>query len=593
MYFSRIFEIIDFQLERYPQEVSFAHFSNNELKKISTKELVEKSNQLALGLLSLGLKKGDYVILYAQFGTFWWVALDIALQRLGVIVIPLHSSATDEQLHYIFEETEAKYCFVFHESQVLKLQQLMETKEIQSVSVISMKKNGTSINRSTILEHGRQQKMELLQPISETIGSDDVVTIIYTSGTIGKPKGVQLTHKNIISNILSVLSLLPVDAHQKAISFLPLSHIFERMVLYTYMAAGISVHFVRPNEMKERLPEVQPHIMTCVPRFLEVSFEKIMERVQSGNFLEKWIARWAIRVGEHYPLSGKVSWWYSFQLFFAKMLFFTPIKRTFGKNLEFVLVGAAALQTRLALLFSAAGLKIREGYGLTETSPVLAFNRFEPGSVLFGTVGIPIPSVEIKINEPDESGQGEIWAKGPNVMKGYFKNSALTQEVLTTDGWFKTGDIGQFINHRFLKITDRKKDIFKTSSGKYVSPLTLENRLKESPFVSQCLVYGAGKPMVIAIIIPNFSRLQEWAEAHQVHWTAPMYMIHNPEVMEFYENEIKHLNEGLEKHERIRKFILSADEWTIENELLTVTMKPKRTLILDKYEKEVEKLYYP
>jgi len=585
MYFDRLFDCLAFQQERYPQKVALSYAGSNGWIHHSIDEIIHLSNQLSVGLSEKGVKKGDNVCIISNYSNSWWIIVDVAIQQIGATVVPIHATATDEQIVYILKETDAAFCFVSNTELQERLSQLKE--DCPNFKEILFLKKSTIQNLTL---HSSPEKIAALEDFKKTIKGSDLATIIYTSGTTGEPKGVMLSHQNIVSNILSVITLLPVKPGDKAISFLPLSHIFERMVSYAYFTMGIQIHYVKANELRERMKEVKPDFMTCVPRLLEKMYEGVIQKVNGWYKIFRYFGWWAIRLGERYPIHGRLSMIYSIQLFFVRILFFNKIKKITGGNLDAVVVGAAALQPRLGRLFSAIGIKVREGYGLTETSPIVSFNRFEAGGVNFGTVGIPLANLEVKIDQPDEEGQGEIMVKGPNVMMGYYKKPEITNEVIENE-WFRTGDIGKFVFKRFLQITDRKKDIFKTSVGKYVAPQKLEKELKTIPFVGQCMVWGENKPYPIAIIIPAFEELKNWCLNHNVHWTAPLYMVVNPKVEKLFENEIEKMNQDLEKHERIRKFILVAHEWTVENNELTPTLKPRRSILYQKYKAEIEKIY--
>lgn len=585
MYIERLFDCITFQMERYPQDIALSYASSNGWNHYSTSEIIQLSKELSIGLSEIGIQRWDNVCIISNYSSAWWIILDMALQQIGAIVVPIHATATNEQIIYILNETESQYCFVSNNELKERIEQFQNKLEyLKSIYLLKKSSIQTLIKKST------PEKIELLKETIKNIKNTDLATIIYTSGTTGEPKGVMLSHQNIVSNILSVISLLPIKPGDKTVSFLPLSHVFERMVSYAYIAMGVQVHYVKPNELRERMTEVKPIFMTCVPRLLEKMYEGVIERINNSPKIFRFLGWWSIRLGENYPIHGKISILYGIQLNLVRLFFFNRIKNRIGGKLKYIVVGAAALQPRLGRLFSAIGIKVREGYGLTETSPIVSFNRFEAGGVHFGTVGIPLANLNIIIDDPDETGQGEIIVKGPNVMMGYYKKPEITQEVLSED-WFRTGDIGKFVFKRFLQITDRKKDIFKTSGGKYVAPQKVEQYLKKIPFISQCMVWGENKSYPIAIIVPAFEVLNNWCFEQKIHWTAPLYMVVNPKVQKLFDSEIENINIQLEKHERIRKFILTAKEWTVENNELTPTLKPRRSIIYQNFKAEIDKLY--
>jgi long-chain acyl-CoA synthetase len=405
-----------------------------------------------------------------------------------------------------------------------------------------------------------------------------------------------LSHQNIVSNVKSVLAIVPVGPETVTVSFLPMSHILERMVCFTYLAAGAPIWFA---DSMERLPktllEVRPHFFSAVPRVLERMHERLLDERNRSGRLKKKILDWAISLGERFPYSGGQAMPMDYRLkrWLADILVFRHWRKRMGGRIRYIAVGAAALQPRLGRLFSAARIDVREGYGLTETSPVIAFNRFEPGGVHFGTVGIPAPGVEVRIAETrDEAGNGEVEVRGPNVSAGYLHQPEASAERFTEDGWFRTGDMGRFEHKRFLKITGRKSEIFKTTTGKFVAPAYVEQQLLNSPYISQALVLGLNQPFVGALLVPDFQQLEAWCQENKVHWTAPQYMILNPKVEKFFRQEIERINETrLGTIEKIRTFQLLFEPWTAENGLLTPTLKLRREVLSKQFAPEIEKLF--
>ncbi|MEO1627084.1 MAG: long-chain fatty acid--CoA ligase, partial [Bacteroidota bacterium] len=517
MEFRRLFEILPFQQQMYPQKVAIASKEGGRWKSYSTAEALECIQSLAAGLLELGIRKGDRVGIMSHNGSAAWNFFDLALLQIGAIVVPIHASIHTKDLLHILQEAEIRACLVADASlcqRLLPLQpQVPSFKHLFTIEPVEDQTHWTSLQELPTAKH-----LSTFESLRASIHEDDLATIIYTSGTSGIPKGVMLSHKNIISNIKAIISLVPVNCDKRVLSFLPMSHIFERMVTYFYMVVGASLHYAqRPETVLTDIGHVRPHYLTCVPRFLEKIYTGIEQSSTQKNSLIRKVFQWAIGLGMRYEERRTQPPLYWLKLQLADLLVFRSWRRLFGGRLEGVVVGAAALSPSLARLFCAAGLEVREGYGLTETSPVLTFNRFEPGGVRFGTVGIPIPGVELKIHEADEEGQGEIVVRGPNVMLGYYKHKNLTEEVKTADGWFFTGDVGKIVHKRFLRITDRKKDIFKTTTGKYVAPLHVETHLRSSVFIDQCMVIGFNRPYVSALIVPDFEHLRRWCIEHKVH----------------------------------------------------------------------------
>jgi long-chain acyl-CoA synthetase len=405
-----------------------------------------------------------------------------------------------------------------------------------------------------------------------------------------------LTHRNIVSNVKSVLAIVPVGPDSATVSFLPMSHILERMVCFTYQAAGAPIWFA---DSMERLPktllEVRPHFFTAVPRVLERMHERLLEERNRSGRLKKKILDWAIALGERFPYAGGHAMPVDYRLkrWLADLLVFRHWRQRMGGRVRYIAVGAAALQPRLGRLFSAARIDVREGYGLTETSPVIAFNRFEPGGVHFGTVGIPAPGVEVRIaQERDEEGNGEVEVRGPNVTSGYLHLPEESAERYTPDGWFRTGDLGRFEFKRFLKITGRKSEVFKTTTGKFVAPSFVEQQLSASDYISQAMVVGLNRAFVGALIVPDFHQLEAWCKENKVHWTAPQFMVLNPKVEKFFRQEIEKINEDrLGTIEKIRVFHLLFEPWTPENGLLTPTLKVRREVLANRYGGEIEKMF--
>jgi len=589
--FRRLFDIFHYQEMKYPRKAALISYVDNEKMVYSTADCIRLINEVSAGLLNLGLKKGDKVAILSPGGHPIWNFLDFGMQQLGIIVVPLHATSSAKNISYILRECEAKACFVNTDDLVGKFEKIRS--ELPALKhAFSFQKYKDFLTFADLIAHPTESQSAHFHTMKAAIHEDDLATIIYTSGTTGNPKGVMLSHKNIVSNIKATISLVPINYAKVTFSFLPLSHIFERMVTYTYIAVGAELHYGNnTDEIRADLQRIRPHYFTAVPRLLEKMYDRFLEEAEEGNKLKRKIILWAIRLGERYEGKRGNSLIYWFQQRLADVLVYRKWRKAIGGRVEGVVVGAAVLREKLARLFSAAGVDIREGYGMTETAPVISMNHFEPGMFQFGTVGIPVPGVEIKIDNPNEKGEGEIWVKGFNVMLGYFKKEAETQQVLQPDGWLRTGDIGRLVNSRFLKITDRKKDIFKTTTGKYVAPSSIERRLQNSSFVNQSIVIGFKKPFVAALIVPDFKALKRWCEENDVHWTAPQFMVINLKVEQKMRVEIDEINETLEPHQRIKEFILLHEEWTIETGDLTPTMKLKRDKVQDKYAKDIGKLY--
>lgn len=588
MLFSKLHQLIYFQKERYPSKNAFNHKILGRWEARSTVHFIEQMNELSTGLLKLDLIAGDKIGLFCTHGSPEWMIIDMACLEIGLVTVPLNPNYSDEELRIILDEVELSYCFVnedlladrlskagFHLSQVISFGNSIRYRSWNDVRV---KKD--QIDLAKIAQ--REAEIE----------ENSLATIIYTSGSTGNPKGVMLSHRNIVSNIKSIITLIPVSFKDRVASFLPLSHIFERMVLYTYVAVGAKIHFIdQPKELIKYMQEIKPHYVSSVPRILERVYNEINLRVKKSNKLSRSIVRIALAAGQREKSKGIHKLLNPFYLKMADIFVYRRWRKIMGGQLKGIVVGAAAMQANIARLYTRAGIPVKEGYGLTETSPAVSFNRFEPGGTRYGTVGIPIPGIEVKIFNEAEDGTGEIAVRGPNVMLGYYKNEELTRSKIDKDGWFHTGDIGQFVHGRFLSITDRKKNIFKTSSGQYVYPQKLEQILKNHESIDQCMVIGFQKPFVSALIIPDFKYLKAWCKARGIHWTADLYMVENDRVKDYFKESIQEINASLKNYERLKVHTLLSEEWSMETEEYTPTLKLKRDNILKKYQNQIELMY--
>jgi long-chain acyl-CoA synthetase len=599
MDFTRLFEILEYQQLRYPQEQSLMGRVDNAWRGWSTAALLAERERLSAGLLECGLRQGDRVGVLAHCGSPRWVVADAAMLQLGIVPVPIHATARADEIAHIIGDADLRACFVSNAAMLDKWRSAGKPVQFlfsfENQADMEAETPGLTPWDQLACDPDAQQQGRI-QYLRDGIREGDLATLLYTSGTTGMPKGVMLSHANIVSNVKSVLAIVPVGPGSKAVSYLPLSHIFERMVLYAYQAAGTPVCFAQSVESLPRvLPELRPHFMTAVPRVLERMYERLLEERNKSGTLKRKILDWAIALGERYPYAGGAAMPldYFFKRLLADLLVFRQWRKRMGGRIRYIAVGAAALQPRLGRLFSAAGIEVREGYGLTETSPVIAFNRFEPGGVHFGTVGIPAPGVEVRIGtERDEEGNGEIEVRGPNVMAGYLHLPEETAERFTADGWFRTGDMGRFEHKRFLKVTGRKSEIFKTTSGKFVAPAYVELQLQRSPFVSQCMVLGLNRPHVSALIVPDFAQLEAWCQENNIHWTAPQFMVLNPKVEKLFRQEIEQINETrLGTIEKVRAFALLHEPWTTDNGLLTPTLKIRRPVLAQQFAPEIEKMY--
>lgn len=575
----RNFDILPFALKKHPLDICLASKENGKWTTISTQEYANKVNQMSHALIELGVQPGDKVASINNNRPEWNI-LNYAVAQVGAILCPMYPTISADDYVYIFNHAEIKYVFLSDTEILSKV--TTAQKQVASIkSIYTFDQIESATHWTEVLKLGNNQHQEELNKRMDTISENDLATIIYTSGTTGKPKGVMLSHKNLISNAKAGIPLLPCEVGDKALSFLPVCHVFERTLLNIYTLAGISIYYAESLEtIGDNIKEVKPHIFTAVPRLIEKVYDKIIAGGGEKPALLRAIFNWAVKkanafeIGKSQGIGGMI----------ADKLVYSKIREGLGGNVKVIVSGSAALQTRLQRFFWGVNLPILEGYGLTETSPIIAVNTLLPNSTQFGTVGKVIDQVEVKIAE-----DGEILTKGPNVMLGYYKAPELTKEVMT-DEWFHTGDIG-VITNGFLKITDRKKQMFKTSGGKYVAPGPIENMFKASLFIEQIMVIGESQKHASALIVPAFDYIRGWAKEKGISCNTKEEICTNKEVVDAIYKDVWDFNKSLGKTEQIKKFELIPNEWTVEGGELTPTMKPKRKPILAKYEHLVNKIY--
>jgi long-chain acyl-CoA synthetase len=586
---SRIFDFPYHQQDEFTSiPDALASKQNGVWVKISTQEYIAQSNCISRALLRLGIQKDAKIAIISSNNRTEWHIVDIGVLQTGAQTVPIYPTISEQDYEYILNHCEASYCFVSDEEVLRKINlikdKLPHLKEIYSFNAITNCKNW-----SELLVLGKDESnQDEVEARKNSIKTEDLATIIYTSGTTGNPKGVMLSHQNIVSNVLGSASRIPFEAGKsRALSFLPICHIFERMVLYLYQYYGVSIYFGESIEkIGENIKEVQPTVITAVPRLIEKVYDKIYAKGAELTGIKKKLFFWAIDLGLRYEPYGANGFWYEFQLKIARKLIFSKWQEGLGGKLEVMVSGSAALQTRLSRIFAAAGIPVMEGYGLTETSPVIAVNDMRNYGFRIGTVGKVIDNVEVKIAE-----DGEILCKGPNVMMGYYKNETLTNEVIT-DGYFHTGDIGNMDQDGFLKITDRKKEMFKTSGGKYIAPQLIENTMKQSRFIEQIMVVGEGQKMPGAFIQPNFDFVYEWAVKNKIEIEKTHQAIAaNEKVIARIQQEVDTINQKFGHWEQIKRFELTPNAWSIEGGELTPTLKLKRKNVLEKYQDLYQKIY--
>ena len=590
---SRIFDFLYTQLEKFPKDDMLTGKVNGEWVPLSTAVVTSLVNKLSAGLLKLGLSGNEMTantqdkIALISRNRPEWLILDMACQQIGVILCPIYPTTNVNELEFIFIDASIKYVFLSGQDILEKVKDVRD--KVASIQgILSFDRMEGTESWHSLIDNVVPDELEEVEKLKSQMTADHCATIIYTSGTTGTPKGVMLSHRNIVMNVLNSKESFPFedDVTGRALSFLPLNHIFERMVSFIYINSGISIYYAQSlDTIAEDLKDVQPNIFCTVPRLLEKVYEKIMSKGAELHGVKKKLFYWAVDLGNNYDALNKGSLSYRLQLAVANKLVFSKWREALGNKIEVIITGGAACQVRLLRIFSAAKIPIYEGYGPTENSPVISVNSKRSKGTKYGTVGLPIRGQELKI-EAD----GEICVKGPSVMMGYYKKPDLTRETVI-DGWLHTGDIGVMENEKYLKITDRKKELFKTSGGKYVAPQPIENKMKESPFVEQMMIVGAEEKFVGALIVPSIPNLKEWMRQNEIPFTTNSDAIHNPKVLALYKELIESFNKFFNHVEQVKKFELIPDEWTIETGELTPTLKLKRKVIMEKFRPAIERIY--
>lgn len=580
MKLTRLFDLIPHQISTYDKEVALARKEEGIWKTYSSRELKRIVDNLSLAFITSGINPGEKVAIISE-NRPEWNFVDLALQQIGAISVPMYPTITSDDYAYIFDHAEVKMIFVGDKEIYTKAAEVAADRQLYSFDQIKGVEHWSALE-----EKGESGDLAKLEELKEHVKSEDLFTIIYTSGTTGKPKGVMLSHSNVLSNVLSVSNTMtPPPGISKVLSFLPLCHIYERTGSYCFIYMGFSIYYSENmDKIGENLKEVQPHVFNTVPRLLEKVYDKIVAKGYELTGIKKNLFFWALNLGLKYDPAADMGGWYDFQLKLANKIIFSKWREALGGNVMQINSGASALQPRLARVFWAAGIKVCEGYGLTETSPVVSASVGNYDEIRIGYVGKIVKDVQVKIAE-----DGEILVKGPNVMQGYYKEPEMTAEVLK-NGWFHTGDIGE-LDGEYLKITDRKKEMFKTSGGKYIAPQVMENKFKESPLIEQLIVVGDGKNYPSALIVPSFDGLKEYCRRKDIPYLSDSEMISNSEILEKYQSEIDGLNKYFGKWEQIKRFKLLDKPWGIDSGELTPTMKLKRKVIHQKFSKEIESIY--
>jgi long-chain acyl-CoA synthetase len=584
---TRLFDL----LEVYKEEFSSLPDALNCRKdgawiSYSAQDYINYSNEISLGLLAMGIEPGVKVATI-MLNCPEWNFFDMGLLQVGAVQIPIYPTISEENYRYILNDAGVEYLVISNQEIFQRVKPVVNDipsiKEIYTIEPVAGVKSWHEI-----LEAGKKYPHpENLEKIKEKIQPDTLATIIYTSGTTGKPKGVMLSHNNFVTNYKALGEIPPLEKNDRIVSFLPLCHVYERTAGYTYQSFGVGIYYIRNlDEIANCIAEVKPHAFAAVPRVLEKMYNKLVMQGRSLPLVMKVLFFWALRQGHKYELNHKRGWFYEFKLWIANLLIFSKWRKAMGGHMKFIVCGSASLHPRLTRIYWAARMPILEAYGLTETSPGITCYRFEPGGVKFGTVGPLLTGVQVKI-----AGDGEILVKSPGVMLGYLNRPDRTSEVMDKEGWFHTGDIGMFEEGKFLKITDRKKEMFKTSGGKYIAPQVIEQLLKESPFIEQIMVIGENRPYPAALILPNFEYLKGWCTVKEIPFVSREKVTANPLIINRIKREVGRFNQDLGQTEKIKKFRLLPNEWSITDGELSPTLKLRRKFILEKYHQVIEEMY--
>ena len=583
---SRAFDILAHQINTSPKNDALVAKIDGLWVPMSSQQVQDQANLVSLGLMALGLRHGDKVAIISMNRPEWMLA-DFGISQIGATSVPMYPSITVEDYKYIFTDAGVRAVFVADVKLLEKVQEATVGLDIPAENVFTFDKITGVRHFSELLELGKKGNVADLELLKAAVQPDDLLTLIYTSGTTGKPKGVMLSHDNILSNCRNSQRFVPVTKNDKALSFLPLCHIFERMVTYLYMINSVSIYYAESMEViADNLREVKPEIFTTVPRLLEKVYDKIVAKGHELDGIKKSLFFWALDLGLKYDTQKDQGFLYNTQLALANKLIFNKWREALGGNLRCIVSGGGALQPRLARVFWAAGIRVMEGYGLTETSPVIAVGGYEPENNMIGTVGPLIDNMQVQI-----AADGEILTKSASVMKGYYNQPELTAKEFDEEGWFHTGDIGELVNGKFLKITDRKKEMFKTSGGKYIAPQVIEGKLKESPLIEQAMVVGADQKFASALVIPSFPDLRGWCRRNGIPDAPNEQLIKNEQIVDMYESLVKKCNQSFAQWEQVKRIVLLPELWTVDSGEMTPTMKVKRKIITENNKGVIEGMY--
>ncbi|NNC83381.1 MAG: long-chain fatty acid--CoA ligase, partial [Flavobacteriales bacterium] len=582
----RLFDFIAYQNENFPLDISLSTKRNGEWRSYSTQEVLDLSHRLGHGLIEKGIGIGDRVAIISTTNRSEWNIIDLAVLQIGAVDVPIYPTITEKDYTYILNDSGCRIAFVSDRELFDKLTSIKA--DCPALESIYMMDEADGIPHWTeVLHADTKVSYEKLAPLKEAVRHEDLATLIYTSGTTGEPKGVMLSHRNIVTNVIGSSYRLPIEPGCKALSFLPLCHIFERMLIYLYAYKGTSIYYAESlDTIGDNLKEVAPEIFTAVPRLLEKVYGKIMAKGDDLTGVKRKLFFWAVKLAENFEYYGKNGAWYEFKLKIARKLIFSKWQEALGGNVKLAASGSAALCPRVCRFYNAAGIPIMEGYGLTETSPVVSVNEIANDGFRFGATGRPIKGVSVRIAE-----DGEILVKGPNVMMGYYNKPDKTAEVIDQDGWFHTGDIGELVEDQYLKITDRKKEIFKTSGGKYIAPQLMENAFKQNKYIEHIIIVGENKKHPSALIVPAFENLFDTCAEWGLDTSDKKTLLTDPKVIELYDGVMEKCNAPFARWEKVKKYTLLQEEFTIEGGELTPTLKLKRKAIYSKYGDLMKDLY--
>ena len=583
--FTRLFDLPHYQLSRYPQSDCLNEKVNGQWKRYSTQDVIDNMDRVSLALIASGQRKGDVISIVGNNRPQWNFA-DLGNMQIGGVTVPIYPTISDEDYVYIMNNAETKMLFVSSKELYDRMRSLRH--RIPSLKeIITFDPVPGAVYWDEFLKRADGNEINRVRASADAVSEKDIACMIYTSGTTGFPKGVMLSHYNVVQNMKSASKVLPINETHRALSFLPLNHVFEKMVTLCYLMKGVSIYYAESMDtIGEDMRLIKPHFFTCVPRLLEKVYERIITKGLELKGAKRALFFWAVRLGEKWENGKDMGALYNLKLRIARKLIFSKWLEALGGNVFAIVSGSAPLNVKIGKVFTAAGIVIMEGYGLTETSPVVTVNRYDLKENILGTVGPAVPRVEIKLAE-----DGEILTRGPNIMVGYYKLPEETARTIDSDGWLHTGDIGEMVNGKFLKITDRKKELFKTSGGKYVAPQPLENKFKESPFIEQMMVIGDGKKFVSALIVPSFHNLKSWCDKNGIRLSGNSDAVKNEKIIEMIQQVVNEKNTNFGHTEQIKKFSLVPEEWTIQGGQLTPTLKLKRKVIMEKYKALIDAMY--